>query len=43
MNSEKQYIDLYKQARQIIFDHSAAPMNAVRDQAYEDFKAAGLP
>jgi Fe-S cluster assembly protein SufD len=43
MNSEKQYIDLYEQARQIIFDHSAAPMNAVRDQAYEDFKAAGLP
>lgn len=43
MNSEKQYIDLYEQARQIIFEHSAAPMNAVRDRAYEDFKSMGLP
>lgn len=43
MNSEKQYIDLYGQARQMIFDHSAAPLNAVRDQAFEDFKAQGLP
>ncbi|MGI6242276.1 MAG: Fe-S cluster assembly protein SufD [Prevotella sp.] len=43
MNSEKQYIDLYEQARQMIFDYSAAPLNAVRDQAFEDFKAKGLP
>lgn len=43
MNSEKQYIDLYSQARQLIFDHSAAVMNAARDKAFEDFKAQGLP
>lgn len=27
----------------MIFDHSAAPMNAVRDRAFEDFKRQGLP
>ncbi|MFB9898119.1 Fe-S cluster assembly protein SufD [[Hallella] seregens] len=43
MNSEKQYIDLYGQARQVLFDHSAAVLNAVRDRAFEDFKAQGLP
>ncbi|MBQ6378330.1 MAG: Fe-S cluster assembly protein SufD [Prevotella sp.] len=43
MNSEQQYIDLYGQARQIIMDHAPEPMNAVRDQAFEDFKAQGLP
>ncbi|MFQ7113459.1 Fe-S cluster assembly protein SufD [Hallella bergensis] len=43
MNSEKQYIDLYEQARQMLFDHSAAPLNAVRDKAFEDFKKQGLP
>jgi len=43
MNSEQQYIDLYKQARQIIFDHAPAEMNAVRDQAYEDFCKQGFP
>lgn len=43
MSSEQQYIDLYRQARQMIFDHAAAPMNAVRDQAFEDFRAAGFP
>ena len=43
MNSEKQYIDLYKQARQMIFDHSSEAMNAVRDEAFEHFKALGFP
>ena len=43
MNSEKQYIDLYGQARQVLFDHSATVLNAVRDRAFEDFKAQGLP
>ena len=43
MNSEKQYIDLYKQARQMIFDHSPETMNAVRDEAFEHFKAQGFP
>ena len=43
MSSEKQYIDLYSEARQMILDHSSAPLNAVRDQAFEDFKAQGFP
>lgn len=43
MNSEKQYIDLYGDARQMIFEHSAATLNAVRDQAFEDFKTQGFP
>jgi Fe-S cluster assembly protein SufD len=43
MNSEKQYIDLYGEARQMIFDHAAPVLNAVRDQAFEDFKVQGIP
>ena len=43
MNSEKQYIGLYEQARQMIFDHSSEAMNAVRDEAFERFKAQGFP
>ena len=43
MSSEKQYIDLYEQARQMIFDHSSEAMNAVRDEAFERFKAQGFP
>ena len=43
MNSEKQYIELYQQARQMIFDHSSEAMNAVRDEAFEHFKAQGFP
>ena len=43
MNSEKQYIELYEQARQMIFDHSSEAMNAVRDEAFERFKAQGFP
>ena len=43
MASEQQYIDLYGQARQMIFDHAPEVMNAVRDQAFEDFKAQGFP
>ena len=43
MASEQQYIDLYGQARQMIFDHAPEAMNAVRDQAFEDFKAQGFP
>lgn len=41
--SEQQYIDLYKQARQMIFSHSAEVMNAVRDQAFEHYMALGFP
>ena len=43
MGSEQQYIELYEQAQQLICDHAPAPMNAVRDQAFEDFKAQGFP
>ena len=43
MGNEQQYIELYEQARQVIFDHAAEPMNAVRDAAFEDFKAQGFP
>ena len=43
MNSEKQYIELYEQARQMIFDHAPEAMNAVRDEAFDDFKAQGFP
>ena len=43
MNSEKQYIELYEQARQMIFDHAPEAMNAVRDKAFEDFKRLGFP
>ncbi len=43
MGSEQQYIDLYTQARQMIFSHAPEAMNAVRDKAFEDFKALGFP
>ena len=43
MNSENQYIDLYTQARQMIFDHAPEAMNAVRDEAFRDFAASGFP
>jgi Fe-S cluster assembly protein SufD len=43
MASEQQYIDLYEQARQTIFDHAPEAMNAVRDQAFEDFRRQGFP
>ena len=43
MNAEQQYIDLYEQARQIIFDHAPKAMNAVRDQAFNDFCRKGFP
>lgn len=43
MNSEKQYIDLYAQCREMICKYSCDVMNACRDEAYEDFKRIGLP
>jgi len=41
--SEQQYIELYEQARQMIMNHAPEPMNAVRDQAFEDFRRQGFP
>ncbi len=43
MQSERQYIELYEQARQMIRDHAPEAMNAVRDQAFEDFRRLGFP
>ena len=43
MQSEKQYIALYQQCRQMICDHSSEVMNAQRDAAYERFMASGFP
>ncbi len=43
MGSEQQYIELYEQARQMIFDHAPETMNTVRDHAFEDFHKQGFP
>ena len=41
--SEQQYIDIYEQQRDVIFEHSSEVMNAVRDEAFARFKANGFP
>ena len=43
MQSEQQYIELYEQAREMINRHAPEAMNAVRDEAFEDFKRLGFP
>ena len=43
MNAEQQYIDLYEQAQGAIFAHSIGEMNAVRNQAFADFRRLGFP
>lgn len=43
MAAEKQYIDLYNENSELIKQHSAQLMNAVRDRAFSDFKAQGFP
>ena len=43
MGSEQQYIDLYKEAREMIFSHAPEPMNVVRDEAFEHFVSSGFP
>ena len=43
MSSEKQYIGLYEECRDLICSHAAAPMNAVREQAFDDFRRQGFP
>ena len=42
-SSEQQYIELYEQAREMICSHAPEAMNAVRDQAFEDFRKQGFP
>ena len=43
MGSEQQYIDLYRQFREMICQHSSDVMNAVRDEAFDHFANAGFP
>lgn len=43
MLSEKQYIDLYGECRDMLRKHSCEVMNAVRDEAFENFKRLGFP
>ena len=43
LESEKQYIDLYAQCRDMINGHSNEVMNSVREKAFEDFKRLGFP
>ena len=43
MQSEQQYIELYEQAREMIKRHAPEAMNAVRDEAFEDFRRQGFP
>ena len=43
MNAAQQYIDLYRQHRELIDRHSAAVLNSRRDAAMRDFERLGLP
>ncbi len=43
MNSEQQYIDLYRECRDLICQHGAEPLNAVRDSAFAEFERQGFP
>ena len=43
MASEQQYIELYEQAAGMIKSHAPEALNAVRDQAFEDFRKQGFP
>lgn len=43
MGSEQQYIDLYKQCRTMIHEHSSDVMNAARDEAFERLATNGFP
>ena len=41
--AEQQYIDIYNETREAICQHSAEPMNVLRDGAFDDFKRLGFP
>ncbi len=43
MSPEKQYVNLYESNRDIINSHSAAVMNAPREEAFKAFCAQGIP
>ncbi len=41
--AEKQYIELYEECRELLYQYSSEPLNALREQAYSDFHAQGFP
>ncbi len=43
MQSEEQYIDLFRKCRGMLCEHSADVMNGVRDRAFDDFCRLGFP
>ncbi len=43
MNAEGQYISLYNECRELICRHSAEALNALRDEAFADFRRLGFP
>ncbi len=43
MQSEQQYIELFKECRDLLCEYSAAPMNALREEAFENFQRQGFP
>ncbi|MDD7318790.1 MAG: Fe-S cluster assembly protein SufD [Prevotella sp.] len=43
MNSEQQYIDLYRQSAELIKEYSTGVMNDLRDDAFSDFQRLGFP
>jgi Fe-S cluster assembly protein SufD len=43
MNAEKQYMELYEQAREMICAHSSDVMNAQREAAFKRFASNGFP
>ena len=43
LGASLQYIELYEKAREMIFNHTPEAMNAVRDEAFEDFRKQGFP
>jgi len=43
MGSEQQYIELYREAANVIRAKSCGVMNAVRDEAFETFQQVGFP
>ena len=43
MAAEQQYIDLYRECRKMICEHSAYTLNNIREQAFADFQRLGFP
>ena len=43
MQSKEQYLNLYRECRELITRHSSDVMNAQRDAAYAELQRMGLP